>query len=125
MKSNRAGDGDFNDGASGKDQTMKHAVPFILAILLGAIAGYIDLHEEEVQVPALLVISFAFFLGFARPRTAWAWGLLIGLSIPAAHLIARMIGYRPPYPVRLPATFMAVGFALAGAYAGVAMKKLI
>jgi NO-binding membrane sensor protein with MHYT domain len=104
---------------------MKHAVPFILAILLGAIAGYVDLQEEEVQMPALLIISFAFFLGFARPRTAWAWGLVIGLSIPAAHLIARMIGYKPPYPVSLPTTFLPVAFALAGAYAGVAMKKLI
>ena len=97
----------------------------ILAILLGAIAGYVDLHEEDVQTPALLVTSFAFFLGFARPRAAWAWGLIIGLSIPAAHLIARMVGYRPPYPVSLPTTFLAVAFALAAAYVGVAMKKFI
>jgi len=104
---------------------MKQAGAYFLAIALGAIAGYVDLHEEDVQTPLMLLVSFAFFLGFAHPRSAWRWGLIIGISIPAAHLIARAVRYRPPYPVSLPATIMAVGFAMAAAYLGVFMKRLI
>ncbi|HZS06611.1 MAG TPA: hypothetical protein VFD58_17370 [Blastocatellia bacterium] len=98
-----------------------------LGLLLGLMAGYIDLHVHEVQPSVLLLILFAMFLGFANPTGAWRWALIIGAGIPLAHLIGRAVGYYPPYPV-LPnvfATCLAFVPAVIGAYCGVMVRRFV
>src|SRR5262249_50093578 len=45
------------------------------------------------------ILPAGFFAGLLHPRAAWRWALVLGLSITIFHLVARMVGYRPPYPV--------------------------
>lgn len=92
-----------------------------LAIGFGALASYVDLHNTDVQMPAMLLIVFSALLGFLHPRHAWQWALLIGLSIPVGYAIATANGYHVPYPApssRASIVFLPLAFAIAGAYGG-------
>ena len=96
---------------------------FLLALTLGALAGYIDMIEEDVQLPALMLLLSAFLLGSLSPRRPWLWALLIGLCIPVAHAIGFAIHYQPPYPAPwAPTLILPVVIAFAGAYAGALVR---
>lgn len=109
--------------------TWKLAEPLCwsLGLLLGLLAGYIDLRADEVQGPVLLLVIFAAFLGFLHPVNPWRWALIVGMGIPLAHFAGRALGVYPSYQV-LPnvfATFMALIPAFIGAYAGVLLRQLV
>jgi hypothetical protein len=77
-----------------------------------------------VQVPALLLITFGMFLGFAEPARAWRWALLLGLWVPVLGLIAHSLGLSEGTLSDVLLSTLAVGFALAGAYAGALVQRL-
>jgi hypothetical protein len=91
----------------------------LFALFLGALAGWTDLRTDEVQLPALLLITFSFFLGFAQPRHAWRWGLILGLWVPIMEYAALAAGLRATPASDVLGSFLALVFALVGAYAGV------
>ena len=99
---------------------------FLLALALGLFVGYVDWHSEEVQLPALLVLLFAFLLSLAQPKTAWLWALIVGSCIPLVHFIGRRLGYAPLYPIQpnLLAAFIALIPAFIGAYSGALVRYL-
>ena len=74
---------------------------FVLAIalLLGLCAGWVDVHNDEVQATVLVLVVSAGTLGFLAPRHAFAAGFLVGLGVPLAHLYARLTAFQLPYPV--------------------------
>ena len=99
---------------------------FLLALALGPLAGYVDLHAKEVQFPVLLILLFTCLLSLAHPKGAWRWALIVGGGIPLAHFIGRAMGYAPPYPI-LPnifATFLALIPAFIGAYGGMLLRHV-
>ncbi len=110
-----------------KEMQWSSGVCVVLALLLGATAGAVDLTQSEVQPTVLLIVVSTCLLGFVRPRLAWAWALVIGSSILAAHLIASLAGYRPRYPVQpnVFATLIALVPALIGAYFGAAARWIL
>ena len=93
-----------------------------LAFLVALAVGYIDTHATtDDTFPAVLILLVcAFPFGFAQPRRVWPYALIVGLGVPAAHLIGLLFGYRPPYPVEpnVLATFLALIPAFIGAYSG-------
>ncbi len=99
----------------------------VLALGLGLLIGYVDLHVKEVQLPALLMIAGGCFLGFARPFQAWRRALPLGLGIPLAHLFGRVLGHSPPYPVPgfLELTIITQVPAFIGVYLGALTARLI
>ena len=91
----------------------------VLALGLGALTGYVDVTATDVQAPALVVLLAAGLLGALEPRWTWLWTLVIGLSIPGAHLAFWLAGLPPPYVTALPPlVIMPVIFAFAAALAG-------
>ena len=92
---------------------------YVLALVFGALASYVDLSAEEVYFTALLLLVFGALLGFAQPRRAWAYALTLGACVPAAHLLALIVDYPLPYQITdFNFTFIAIVPALAGAYCG-------
>jgi hypothetical protein len=101
-------------------------VLLLITVAFGSLVGYTDLRAEEVQPVVLLLGSFAALLGAAFPDGAWRRGLLLGLSVPLAHVIAQLTGTVLPYPVpHLSDTFLALIPALVGSYVGVGLRRLI
>lgn len=98
----------------------------LLAVCLGVVAGYVDMTDHDVQLPALILLGSAFLLGSLSPRLAWLWSVLIGLSILTAQGLGYLFAMQPPYPTQwLPLIILPLAFALAGAVAGVLMRWLL
>jgi NO-binding membrane sensor protein with MHYT domain len=99
----------------------------LAAVLTGIGVGLVDFTlAGDNPVPALLLLAIpTFTFGLARPQGAWRWGLLVGLGIPAVHLAAAGLGFRPPYPVRPSPwiTLVALIPALLSAYLGVLVRR--
>jgi hypothetical protein len=98
-----------------------------LALMLGTLAGYVDITTTEVQVPMLCILVFSFLLGLLEPKRAWLWAILISLSIPISTFVGLAINFDfADTPPRFP-IFLAVLVipALLAAYAGVFVKYLL
>lgn len=90
-----------------------------LALILSAAAGYVDTVNAEVQAPLALILVAAGLLGALDPGGAWLWALVMGLSVPAASLIAALAAGRlPAIAALLPLIVMPVIFAFVAALAG-------
>ena len=97
----------------------------LLTVALGTLTGFVDVNVTEVQLTAFLLMSFACLLGALHPVGAWRRALMLGLSVPLAHLVAHVTGATLPYTVADPAdTFRALIPAFLGSYLGVGMRRL-
>lgn len=101
---------------------------YCLAFVVSAVIGYVDTNSktDDNWPMVLILLSGAFLFAVVQPKHAWQWALIIGLGVPLSHLIGRMIGYRPPYPVEpnVIITFIALIPAFVGAYLGVLARIL-
>lgn len=70
--------------------------PYISAMVIAALIGYVDQHTDEVLVTLILMLPSVFVFGFLLPRQAWQWAFIIGGSAFMASLIGLAIGYAPP-----------------------------
>lgn len=101
-------------------------VLLIVTVAFGSLVGYSGVRAEEVQPAVLTIASFALLLGAAYPEGAWRRGLLLGLSVPVAHVVAQLTGTVLPYPVpRFADTFLALIPAMVGSYLGVGLRRLV
>ena len=95
----------------------------LFAAAAGVFAGYVDLHNDEVQAAVLVIAVATFLLSLFRPRAAWMVALLVGAGVPAAHIWARATGFVVPYPVdSLWGTALAFVPAFLGACAGAGLR---
>jgi hypothetical protein len=98
------------------------------ALLLAGLIARADVCHAEVQGPVRLLILFTAFLGFAHPRLASLWALVLGASVPATQIIAGWRGWQLPYvidgwtPV---CALLALVPAFCGAYAGALARRLV
>ena len=95
-----------------------------LTLFIGVLVALMDLRATEVQMTALLLVAFGFFAGFAQPRRAWRWALLLGAWVPLFGAIAYAARLTNARGVDIVASFAAIVFALVGVYAGVIVKRL-
>jgi hypothetical protein len=101
-------------------------VLLLVTVALGSLVGYTDIRAEEMQPAVLLLLSFAALLGAAFPDGAWRRGLLLGLSVPVAHVVSQLTGTVLPYPLpRFADTFLALIPAMIGSYLGVGLRRLV
>jgi hypothetical protein len=105
---------------------MTNLGPVLLAFALAFIAGYVNLHNDEVQPPLFVILVSSFLLGAARPQLAWLWGIIFGSAVPVSYYVSNLIGYTPPYPASpgTEFTFLIILPALAAAYFGALVRKL-
>lgn len=72
------------------------------AILVSIVLGYVNLHNDEVQMPLAILLLSTFLLGFFQPKQAWRWAVIIGLGVPLSSLVSLKIGVfypcRPGHP---------------------------
>jgi hypothetical protein len=95
---------------------------YLLALFLGIMVGWLDLNAAEVQGTVLLLLVFGVFFGFAQPKHAWRWALLLGMWVPLGGLAAQAIGLKTPEPPNVFGSLIAFVPALLGAYGGALAK---
>ncbi len=104
---------------------MTGTIPLLLTVVAGVFVGVADLRSPEVQGPVAILFAAAFFLAAWHPDGAWRRGLMLGLSVPLAHLVAHFSGRVLPYTVENPATtLLAIIPAMLGTMAGMAVSRL-
>jgi hypothetical protein len=104
---------------------MTSTFALLLTVAAGVLVGVTDLHSAEVQGPVAVIFSAGFFLAAWHPDGAWRRGLMLGASVPIAHLIARLTHQTLPYTVDHPAsTLLAFVPAMLGTIVGVGVSRL-
>lgn len=93
---------------------------YLLAIFLGMIVGWLDLRSDEVSATILLLLVFGMFLGFAQPRHAWRWALLLAMWVPLGGFFSSALGLTnlPAASPNWLASLVAFIPAFIGAYGG-------
>jgi len=89
----------------------------LLTAFLGILIGLSDL-RSEIQLTFLLLLVFGFFAGYAKPKNAWVWALLLGVWVPLAEFTALAIGLKLSYRPDILASCVALVPAFIGAYGG-------
>ena len=69
-----------------------------LAVCFAAFAGYVDLHNDEVQPAVLVILLSAGLLSLLDPKRAWLWGFLLGISVFVTYAVGARLGYYPDEP---------------------------
>jgi hypothetical protein len=98
---------------------------YLFALFLGLVIGWIDMHSIEVQPTVLLLLVFGLFMGFAEPKHAWRWAILLAVWVPLGGFAAQVVGLRTAAPAEpgVFASFIAFIPALIGAYGGALVKR--
>ncbi len=118
---------------------MKKILLLVLSLGAGLFAGYVDFQSEEVLVPVLIVLGFAFIFGYLLPSIAWKVALLIGIGVPLVVLTAYYFGYEPEFVEEIREmtpdfdydledaleSFLALIPSFIGAYGGVFVNAII
>lgn len=93
----------------------------LLTTFLGIVIGLTDL-RSDVQFTVLLLLAFGFFAGYAKPKNAWIWALLLGIWVPLVEFTALAIGMKLSFRPDILASSVALVPAFIGAYAGVLVQ---
>jgi hypothetical protein len=96
---------------------MMQKLLFALALGLGGLITYVDSRPnwDDAGITALAIFISCGLLGILGPRRPWLWALAVGLWIPVIGIVA-MHNF---------GTVLALLFAFAGAYLGMAVRKAV
>ncbi len=100
-----------------------HLWQYLFGGFLGLLIGWIDIRAIEVQPTVLLLVVFGLFLGFAQPRHAWRWALILGIWIPLGGFATVWLGLKAFSVQETIGSTMAFIPALVGAYGGVLVNR--
>ena len=100
-------------------------IAYPVAILLGIIAGVVNLKVDDLLLTALLVLVFTMALGIASPERPWRWTLLVAACVPLSIPLARVLFAQPTYRAQVYGSFLGFLPGIVGAYGGAFMRRLI
>lgn len=98
-----------------------------VAVVLGLIVGWLDLHVTEVVVTILALLVVGLLLGLLQPNAAWRWAILIAIGLPIMAAVAIVISMQTAEPAQLDFRIMlvALAFAMIGSYVGVFIRHVV
>jgi hypothetical protein len=91
---------------------------YVLAILSGALAGWLDIKVGDLLLTAMVVLSANMLLGFLSPRNPWRWVVIVGVSVPLVEWLAFAFLTQKPERAQIYESFLAFLPGIAGAYGG-------
>ena len=104
---------------------MTGMLAMLLTVAAGVVVGVTDLRTADVQGPVAVLFSAGFVLAAWHPDGAWRRGLMLGASVPFAHLVAQVTHHPLPYTVDHPAsTMLAFVPAMLGTGVGMLVSRL-
>jgi energy-converting hydrogenase Eha subunit A len=98
---------------------------YLLAVLLGAATGYVNVRVEDLMLTAVMVTAFAMFLAFLRPEHPWRWAVVVSAIIPVGEVVAFKLTGQKLNRAGISEAILAVLPANAGAYGGAALRTVI
>jgi energy-converting hydrogenase Eha subunit A len=98
---------------------------YVLAVLLGAATGYVNVRVEDLMLTAVMVTAFAMFLAFLRPEHPWRWAVVVSAIIPVGEVVAYKMTGQKLNRAGISEAILAVLPANAGAYGGATLRTVI
>jgi len=98
---------------------------YLLAVLLGAATGYVNVRVEDLMLTAVMVTAFAMFLAFLRPERPWRWAVVVSAIIPIGEVLAFKLTGQKLNRAGISEAILAVLPANAGAYGGAALRTAV
>jgi len=98
---------------------------YILAVLFGGAAGWIDIKVGDLLLTAMVVLAACMLLGFLSPRKPWRWVVLVGVCIPVIEWLAYFFLSQKPYRAQIYESFLAFLPGIAGAVGGAVGRGVV
>ena len=104
--------------------TWPDAAAYLLAVLFGCLAIYVDDHNDEVQAAVLVLLVGGVALGLLGTRARWIAAIVLGLSIILSHVVAHALHLGTEFAQSAPNAGMLLPLipALLGTAVGVALR---
>lgn len=91
---------------------------YLLAVLAGAFAGWLDIKVGDLLLTATVVLAANMLLGFMSPRSPWRWVILVGVFVPVVEWLAYYFLSEKPTRAQVYESFLAFVPGIAGAFGG-------
>ena len=91
---------------------------YLLAVVSGAAAGWLDIKVGDLLLTAMVVLAANILLGILRPRRPWRWVVLIGGFVPVVEWLAYFFLSQKPERAQIYESFLAFLPGIAGAFGG-------
>ena len=98
---------------------------YLLAAVLGVVAGCADVAIDDRLFTALLVVLACMLLGMLRPHWPWRWVVIVGGFVPLTEFAAYFALTVKPSRAQIYGSFLAFLPGIAGAYGGSVMRSVI
>ncbi len=89
---------------------------YVLAVLLGVLAGWVDIKVGDLLFTAMIVLGACILLGFMRPQRPWRWVVVVGIFVPIMDWLAYFFLLEKPTRAQIYESFLAFMPGIAGAY---------
>ncbi len=103
--------------------TFKDGRIYTLGLLLGLVAGFLDVKFGDLLLSALFVLTATMLLGALRPRRPWRWTLLVTVFVPLVQGVAYLLLTEKPYRAQIYESFLGFLTGIAGAYGGSTARR--
>lgn len=98
---------------------------YLLAAMLGALAGWLDIKVGDLLLTAMVVLAANILLGILRPRRPWRWVVLVGVFVPVVEWLAYFFLSQKPERAQIYESFLAFLPGIAGAYGGAVGRGVV
>jgi hypothetical protein len=104
------------DGLLPNTESRADGFYYVLAVMLGVAAGWLDIKVGDLLLTAIAVLVANMLLGFLSPRRPWRWVLLVGVFVPIVEWLAYFFLSEKPERAQIYESFLAFVPGIAGAY---------
>jgi hypothetical protein len=98
---------------------------YLLAVMLGALAGWVNIKVGDLLLTAMVVLAACMLLGILSPRKPWRWVLLVGVFVPLVEWSAYFFLSQKPERAQIYESFLAFLPGIAGAFGGAMGRGLV
>jgi hypothetical protein len=98
---------------------------YILGVILGLCAGFLDLKFSDLLLTALLLLAATMVLGVLSPQRPWRWTLTVAAFVPLAQFVAYVVMTEKPSRAQIYESFLSFLPAIAGAYGGSIARRVL
>src|ERR1700738_4304073 len=98
---------------------------YLLAVMLGALAGWVNIKVGDLLLTAMVVLAAWMLLGILSPRKPWRWVLLVGVFVPVVEWLAYFFLSQKPARAQIYESFLAFLPGIAGAFGGAMGRGLV
>jgi len=98
---------------------------YLLAVMLGALAGWVNIRVGDLLLTAIVVLAACMLLGILSPQKPWRWVLLVGVFVPVVEWLAYLFLSQKPARAQIYESFLAFLPGIAGAFGGAMGRGLV